>query len=118
MNIKWEEGSPAPVKCYGHRAVWLNGLVYASGGNTSYNIHRYDPVNNSWRSSINTPYNYFAMTTLNNKLLIAGGKDKSLEKTNQILIMDDGWLKKYTKMTTARSLATAIGYQGMLRRYG
>ena len=119
MNIKWEEGAPAPVGRYGHTAVWLNGLVYVgggweTGGNDSYTINCYDPVNNSWSSPINTPYCYFAMTTLNNKLLTAGGEDKSDKRTNQILIMDAGQVKNYTKMITARSLATAAGHQGML----
>ena len=119
MNIKWEEGAPAPVGRYGHTAVWLNGLVYVGGGNEngykpSYIINCYDPVNNSWSSPINTPYCYFAMTTLNNKLLNAGGMDKSYKKTNQILTMDAGQLKNYTKMITARSYATATGHQGML----
>ena len=80
----------------------------------SYNIHCYDPVNNSWRSPINTPYCNFAMTTLNNKLLIAGGRDKSYKRTDQILTMDDDQLENYTKMTTARSDATAAGHEGIL----
>ena len=54
------------------------------------------------------------MTKLNNKLLIAGGRDKSIKKTNLLFIMDDGQLKYYTKMTIARSDATATGHQGML----
>ena len=119
MNIKWEEGAPAPVGRAYHTAVWLNGLVYVGGGyetgpKASYIINCYDPVNNSWSSPINTPYCYFAMTTLNNKLLIAGGWDKSYKTTNQILTMDAGQLKNYTKMITARSYATATGHQGML----
>ena len=132
VNIKWEEGAPVPLACCSHTAVWLNGLVYVGGGNErkmrlleslsdnidcyalSYNIDCYDPVNKSWRSPINTSYSLFAMTTLNNKLLIAGGKDRSYKTTNQILTMDDGQLKNYTKMTTARSHATAIGHQEML----
>ena len=117
LNIKWEEGPPAPVDCYGSTAVWLNEQVYVGGGYygfLSYNIHCYDPVNNSWRSSINTPYCDFAMTILNNKLLIAGGRDKNHKITNQILTMDAGQLKNYTKMTTARSGATATGHKGML----
>ena len=113
MNIKWKKGPPAPVSCYGHTAMWLSGLVYVSGGYT-YNIHCYDPVNNTWRSSINSSYSYFAMTTLNSKLLIAGGWDKTYKKTTEILTMDDGQLKYYNKMTTARSHATATGHQGML----
>ena len=102
-----------------HTAVWLNGLVYVGGGfetglNPSYTINCYDPVNNSWSSPINTPYCDFAMTTLNNKLLIAGGQNKSYKITNQILTMDAGQLKNYTKMITARAAATATGHQGML----
>ena len=103
----------------GHTAVWLNGLVYVGGGyetgwKSSYIINCYDPVNNSWSSSINTTYYDFAMTTLNNKLVTAGGRDKSSKVTNQILLLGAGQLKKYTKMITARSLATAAGHQGML----
>ena len=119
MNIKWEEGAPAPVSRHGHTAVWLNGLVYVGGGcdivyQSSYIINCYDPVNNSWSSSINTAYCDFAMTTLNNKLVTAGGRDRRNEKTAQVFILDAGQLKKYTKMITARSVATAAGHQGML----
>ena len=123
MNISWEEGAPAPLGCSSHTAVWLNGLVYVGGGykvgvlygSLLYNINCYDPVNTSWRSPINTPpYGHFAMTTLNNTLLTAGGEDKSRKRTNQILTMDAGQLKNYTKMTIARSRATATGHQGML----
>ena len=123
MNIKWVEGTPAPVGRVGHTAVWLNGLVYVGGASESrhmtktvpsYTIDCYDPVRNLWGSHIESPYSYFAMTVLNGNLLIAGGKDKDGKKTNQILIVNAGQLKKYTKMLRARTLATAIGHQGML----
>ena len=119
MNIKWEERAPAPMGCYGHVAVWLNGLVYVGGGyetgwEPSYTICCYDPVNDSWGSPMDTPQCKFAMTTLNNNLLTAGGYDQSNRKANVILIMDAGHLKYYTKMITARSSATAAGHQGML----
>ena len=118
MNIKWEGGSPAPSSCHNHTAVWLNGLVYVGGGvetgyKASYIINCYDSVSNSWSSSINIPYCDFSMTTLNNKLVTTGGKDKSDIRTNQIL-MYNGQLKNYTNMITARSDATAAGHQGML----
>ena len=54
------------------------------------------------------------MTTLNNKLVTAGGHDRSGKRTNQILIMDAGQLKNCTMMITAKSCATAAGHQGML----
>ena len=59
-----------------HTAVWLNSLIYMSGGHDgeydpSYNINCYDPVNNWWRPPISTFYHNFSMTVLNKKLLIA-----------------------------------------------
>ena len=119
VNIKWEEGAPAPLSCYRHTAVWLNGVVYVGGGlepgwKDSYTINCYDPIGNSWSPLINTPYCSFAMTTLNNKLLIVGGRNKSVKRTNQILTLDAGQLKNYAKMITARSVATAAGHQGTL----
>ena len=116
VNIKWEEGAPALEGCYSHTAVWLNGLVYVGGGygTNSNTIDPYNPISNLWGPPINTPYRYFAMTALNNKLLIAGGWNKWYKVTNQIVTMDDGQLKNYTKMTIARKHATAAGHQGML----
>ena len=84
------------------------------GGGSLYIINCYDPVNNSWSSSINTPYHHFAMTTLNNTLVTAGGIEKSCKKTTQVFILDAGQLKDHDKMITARSEATAAGHQGML----
>ena len=103
----------------GHTAVWLNGLVYVgssigTGGKPSYIIDCYDPVNNSWSSSINTTYWGFAMTTLNNKLVTAGGMYRIDKRTTQVLTLDGGQLKDHSKMITARSHATAAGHQGML----
>ena len=121
MNIKWEDGARAPVHCALHTAVWLDGRVYVGGSfeagwKDSYTIYCYDPVDDSWssRPPIYTPYCYFAMTVLNDSLLIVGGRDKLDRKTDQILTMDPGKLRNYTKMNIARSSATAVGHQGML----
>ena len=83
-------------------------------GGSSFTINCYDPVKNSWSSPINTPYKFFAMTTLNNRLIIAGGEDKHYKKTNEILTFDSNELKYYTKMITARLDAVAAGHQRML----
>ncbi|XP_065916217.1 serine/threonine-protein kinase WNK-like isoform X2 [Dysidea avara] len=127
VNIKWQHGAPPPVEGVSHTAVLCDGKVYIGGGcdNTgpSYRIvlvpsHRidvYNPVNNSWSPSpINTTYGFFAMTTLNNQLITAGGSDRSNKETNKIFSLDGDHLKEYTKMITPRYLATAAGYQGTL----
>ena len=125
MYIKWEEGAPAPVGNCRHTAVWLNELVYVGGGYDSgakpdgglkplYTINCYDTVNDSWSNPIDVPYCFFAITTLNQRLLIAGGKDKSGKKTDQVLTMDANQLTNYTKMVSAKTWATAVGHEGML----
>ena len=90
------------------------GGGYEARVQRSYTINCYDPVKNSWSFTISTPFCYFAMTALNNKLLTVGGRDKRYKVTNQVLIMNDDQLKNYAKMTTARSTAAAAGHQGML----
>ena len=120
--VKWETAARIPVGYNGHTAVWLNGLVYVGGGfgsklifhKPSYTIHFYDPVNNSWNLLFNVPYCLFAMTTWKNKLVIAGGQDPNQRKANQIFTMDDGQLRNFSNMITARAYATAAGYEEML----
>jgi len=113
VNIKWQEGGPAPVKDHNYTAVLHDGKVYIGGGHDTINI--YTPANNSWSPSpINHPYKYFAITTLNNQLITAGGMDKSNKVTNKIFSLDSDQLKEYTRMITPRYWPTATGYQGTL----
>ena len=110
---------PAPVRHCNHTVIWLNGVVYVGGGDKGIldplcSINCYNPVKNSWSSPIKTPYSLFAITTLNNRLLIAGGEDKHHKRTTEIFTLDADQLNTFTKMTTARSKATAKGHQGML----
>ncbi|XP_065916222.1 uncharacterized protein [Dysidea avara] len=119
VNIKWQHGAPTPVEGGHHTGVLCDGKVYIGGGcdNTgpSHRIDVYNPVNNSWSPSpINTTYGFFAMTTLNNQLITAGGKDRSNKVTNKIFSLDGDHLKEYTRMITPRGFATAAGYQGTL----
>ena len=71
---------------------------------------------NSWNPPISIDYCWFAMATLNNRLLIVGGKNRVGGKaTDQIFKMDTtGQLEFYTKMNTARSWTTAFSHEDML----
>ena len=126
MNIKWQDGAPAPVGRVDHTAALSGGKVYIGGGDeggvskfsrrtVSYRIDIYSPTNNSWSPSpIDTSYHWFAMTTLNNQLITAGGLDRSHEVTNKIFSLDSDHLKEYTRMITPRYSSTAAGHQGTL----
>jgi len=118
LDIKWQGEACAPLKGAFHTAVLHEGKVYVGGGNEpgmmpSYKIQIYSLMNNSWSPTpIETPYCEFAMTTLNNQLIIAGGKNESVKVTNKVL--NGVQLNEYSKMITPRSSATAAGHLGML----
>ena len=51
VNIKWEEGAPAPVATVDHIAVLYNGAIYVEGGNYDdsddlFKINIYHPDTN------------------------------------------------------------------------
>ena len=120
ISITWKEGASAPRIHEDHTAVWLNGLVYVGGGceshyTKSYKIDAYNVAENSWSSlSISTLCSYFAMTTLNNHLIVAGGRTKNDKCTDKVLILNDSQLEDYTNMITPKSHTTIVGYQAVL----
>ena len=84
---------------------------------SSHSINCYDPEIGSW-NSIKIGYRDFAMTTLDNKLVIAGGHaKKGGAKTNKIQTFNAAnQLEDYNNlmMMKARSHATAAGHQEIL----
>ena len=123
-TVKWKELAPLPVCRNAHTAVLLGGVVYVGGGYEGNNVNDYqycyrlDVYNlttNQWSPSpITTPYDSFAMTVLDDKLVIAGGTTKNGEVVKKILVLNAGQWKDYSEMPTARCHATAVGYHSML----
>ena len=123
-TVKWKELAPLPVGHNGHTAVLLGGSVYVGGGfvgrsindyQDSYRLDVYNLTTNQWSSSpITTPYCWFALTVLDDKLVTAGGLIKNEEVVKKVLVLNAGQWKDYSEMPTARSCATAVGYHSML----
>ena len=123
-TVKWEELAPLPMGHATHTAVLLGGSVYVGGGiegrsidnkQRSYRLDVYNLTTNQWSSSpITTPYCVFALTVLDDKLVIAGGATKNLEVVKKVLVLNAGQWKDYSEMPTARCGATAVGYHSML----
>ena len=121
---KWEELAPVPVCHNGHTAVLLGGNIYVVGSTEggslndctdSYRLDIYNLTTNQWSPSpIISPYRWFAMAVLLNKLVIAGGASKNKEVVKKILVLNGGQWKYFSEMPTARFYATAIGYHSML----
>lgn len=112
QNIKWQDGSLVPAIHEAHIAVLHDGMVYIGGGNYRIDIH--NPANNSWsHSPVKIPIRWFAMTTLNNQVIIAAGKLRN-KVTNKVFLLDSNQIKEYTKMIMPRYDAAAAGHQEML----
>ena len=122
--VKWEELAPLPMGRSAHTAVLLGGNVYVGGGyedkssdvyQKSYTLDVYNLTTNQWSSSpITIPHSLFAMTVLDDKLVIAGGLAKNGEVVKKVLVLNTGQWKDYSEMPTARYCATAVGYHSML----
>ena len=123
-TVKWRELAPLPVCRSAHTAVLLGGSVYVGGGfeGTSdddrrdcYSLDVYNLTTNQWSPSpITTPYCWFAMTVLDDKLVTAGGVTNNNEVVKKVLVLNTGQWKEYSEMPTARYNATAVGYHSML----
>jgi len=128
VKVKWKEVAPLSAGRTAHTAVLLHGSVYVGGGFEGKNVskdkdcYRIDIFNvyaNQWSTSpITTPFCFFAMTVLHDKLITAGGRAKNGEVTNKILVLDGGKLEYYNDMRTARYNLAAAGYQSMLITIG
>ena len=123
-TLKWKKLAPLPVGRSQHTAVVLDGAVYIGGGcegisldddQLSYRLDVYNLTTNQWSPSpITTPYSWFAMTVLEGKLITAGGVTKNNEVVKDILILNAGQWKDFSKMPTDRYCATAVGYHSVL----
>ena len=123
-TVKWEELAPLPVGCNGHTAVLLGRVFYVGGGvegrsnndkQNSYKLDVYNLSTNQWSPSpITTPYCWFSLTVLDDKLVIAGGLTKNGKVVKKVLVLNAGQWKDYSEMPTARCAATAVGYHSML----
>ena len=63
----------------------------------------------SWELSIELPFCYFAMTTFDDQVLVAGGKDSFGAVTSKIVSIKDKSMDEFTKMPREKWAATAFG---------
>ena len=101
---------------YTVQSVVLGNKVYIGGGGTgsgrdACTVMVYDIQRDTYST---LPYNafWFAMTALNDQLVLAGGRDLTSRKpTNQIAVLQsDKWTRPYPPMTIARYSSTAVSF--------
>ena len=120
MKVKWEGIAPLPVGRSAHTAVLLHGSVYVGGGyegqrKDCYRLDVYNLTTGRWDLlPITTPHCLFAMTVLDDKLVIAGGWTKSNRDTSKVLLLDHGKWKDFDELPTARASANAFVFNSAM----
>ena len=107
VKIQWTEVAPAPVGHSAHTAVFLDGKVYIGGGDSNikipiYHIDVYNVSENNWTPPIITKYCYFSLASLNENLVVVGGKDRTDKVSKKMFILCNNQLKKCNNMSQAR----------------
>ena len=116
LPLKWMRGKDLPfgVRC-AHTAV-VKGELYIGGGdaregNNRYMIMQYEPSRGEWSQLPKSTECWFAMASVKDQLLLAGGWGGS----TAIQLWDSEghrWnTQHYPRMPTGRAQSAAVGYQ-------
>ncbi len=103
-------------------AVVLNGKVYVGGGEADryedqFIIQVYTPERDGCSRLPKCPVMWFAMTAVNQQLVLVGGNSRDYCPRSAVLMWDSPsqqWTSPYPNMPTARQSAGAVGYQHFL----
>ena len=99
----------------------IHGTVFVGGGwadrDNNYIVMEYDTHSGKWGRL--PPYSlfYFAMTAINNQLVLVGGVDKQYRKSKLLGIWrtdSKKWTHPYPDLPTARSSSSAVTYNKWL----
>ena len=93
-------------------SVVINGMVYCGGNDYTDVVIQYNPESGDWSELPKSPVAAFAMTSLNDQLVLAGGIGGA-----KITVWDSGcskWVHPYPPMPTRGGGSAAVGYQNYL----
>ena len=123
LQLKWRCGPDMPFAMSDHlQSVVVQGTIYVGGGyagrgsDDNYVIMAFDVTYGKWTTL--PPYRtcFFAMSTINNQLVLVGGEDHgSASKVLGVWCADNKqWTYPYPEMHTARSECSAVVYNEWL----
>ena len=98
------------------QAVEVGGMVYFGGGRVEGNQYKL-LIQRGIKGEIETPVMGFAITMINNQLVIVGGRRRDGGLSNQLWLLDrvsETWTQPFPAMLTARWFASAVGYKSLL----
>ena len=118
LTLKWRQGKDMPFGMgYTVQSVVLVNKLYIGGGSAGSErddckVMVYDIQRDTYSTLPQYNAYGFAMTALNNQLVLAGGRDLASGKpTNQIAVLQsDKWTHPYPPMTIAHYSSTAVSF--------
>ena len=121
MQLDWRRGPDMPFKMSSYiQSVEVDGTVYVGGGyatkdKDSYTVMAYDTQSYKWRTLPPYSAKWFAMTTINNKLILVGGEYSSVVDQLGVWKTDSNqWTCPFPPMPTPRSSPSVTSYEHWL----
>ena len=103
------------------QSVTVQEVVYVGGGvggfDNSYIVMAYNTRSETWHQLPPHAAWGFAMVVINNKLVLVGGRNRSIDDTNTLGVWEAGsrqWTHPYGPMPTPRSWLSAVVYKQWL----
>ncbi len=123
LELNWKRGPDMPVAMSAHiQSVKINDIVYVGGGWTdrdknAYTVMAYNTQSCQWHTLPPYSTRFFAMTTINNKLVVVGGRNRDDSDSSELGEWQpdsNQWADPFPPMSTPRWLPSATSYKHWL----
>ena len=119
LQLRWRRGPDMPHELSGYvQSIQVQGTLYVGGGDVNaYTVMAYEISSGKWATL--SPYRAkgFAMTAINNHMLLVGGKGHDIDSSKVLGVWsedDKKWTHPYPDMTAEHYRCSAIGYKQYL----
>ena len=124
LKLSWRRGPNMSFGMRGYvQSVVVEGIVYVGGGNAglgsdnNYIVMTYDISTGKWDTLPPYRARHFAMTAINNQLVLMGGMEQDNNMIKVLGVWDASkmqWTHPYPEMHTAHSSCSAVVYKEWL----
>ena len=121
LQLDWRRGPDMPFSMSSYiQSVEVDGTVYVGGGygdkdEDGYTVMAYSMQSCKWHTLPPYSAKWFAMTTINNKLILVGGHhDTQVDQLGVWKTDSNQWTRPFPPMPTPRSSPSATSYKHWL----
>ena len=122
LQLRWRRGPDMPFRMAGYvQSVVVQGRAYVGGGydvlgsDDNNTVMEYDINSGKWAKLVPYTVRDFAMTAINNQLVLVGGWPRGNGHSSVLGVWsDEKWTYPYQDMPTARSWCSAVVYNEWL----